>query len=52
MTEPEPPEDEPFTAEEEAIIRTALSILPHLGSEATASYLDRVSHHEGNEHEA
>lgn len=46
-----PDDDEPFTKEEEEIIRTALSILPHLGSDATAAYLDKATHEGGYEHE-
>lgn len=50
---PRYPSEEEFTDEEKAIITTALSILPHLGSEATAAYLDKAVNHDGEgEHEA
>lgn len=49
MTEPT---DEEFTPEEEEIIRTAMRILPHVGPDATAQYLDKASTpHEHGEHE-
>lgn len=49
----DPQPDEPFTEEEKAIIATALSILPHLGADATAQYLDKAVNHGGRpEHEA
>lgn len=32
-----------FTVEEEAIITTAMSILPHLGPDATVAYLTNAS---------
>lgn len=48
---PRYPDDEPFTEEEKAIVETALSILPHLGPEATAAYLDKATHEGGYEHE-
>lgn len=44
--------DEPFTEAEEEIIRTALTILPHVGPEATATYIEKArTPHEKGEHE-
>lgn len=40
-----------FTEEEQAIIRTALSILPHLGPDATAAYLHSAAEDDHGKHE-
>lgn len=51
VSEPNP-DDDSFTDQEMEIIRTAMTILPHIGPEATTQYIEKASHHEGNEHEA
>lgn len=52
MTKSPDPPDEEFTEEEIKIIETALTILPHLGPEATVVYLERALSALPPEHEA
>ena len=44
------PADPPLTDAESAIVDTAISILPHLGPDATVAYLERAG--QANEHES
>ena len=52
VSDPSPPDDD-FTDEEMEIVRTAMTILPHIGPDATAQYIEKASapEHRG-EHEA
>lgn len=45
-------EDDSFTEQEMEIIRTAMTILPHIGPEATTNYIEKATQaaHRG-EHE-
>lgn len=52
LTVPPMPEMTPvFTPAEEGIIATAMSILPHLGADATVAYLERASETSDGAHE-